>query len=326
MKGSKMTYKRITAEERTQIHRWKQEGKSNGAIAVLLGKHRSTIGRELKRNAGGRGYRPKQAQEKAAERAKRPGARRFTDEVRLDAEEKLRGGWTPEMISGRARLEGRRWVCKETIYKYVYDDARLGGRLFENLPRAKRKRKRRCPRPDRRGRIRDQRMIDARPPEVELRDVAGHWEGDLVNGAAGTGNLVTLVERKTRFLAVARVQTKEASEVAASVCGLMAPFPAHVKKSVTFDNGKEFALHAAIAEDAGLDVYFAHPYRSCERATNENRNGLVRRLHPKKSSFADIGDADVARIGSYVNDRPHKCLGWRTPREEMADAISSEAS
>jgi IS30 family transposase len=321
-----MTYKRITEGERNQIYALMQAGKGNNEIARQIGRHKSTVSREIKRNAGGRGYRPGQAQEKADERAKRPGARRFTEAVRLDAEERLRMGWTPEMISGRARLEGRPRVCKETIYGHVYADAKEGGRLWENLPRAKRGRKRRCPRKDGRGRIKDRRMIDERPPEVESRGVAGHWEGDLVNGAAGTGNLVTLVERKTRFLLVARVQTKEASEVADAVCGLMSPFPAHIRRSMTFDNGKEFALHALIAGAAGLDVYFAHPYRSWERATNENRNGLVRRLHPKKSSFAEIAGAEIARIGSYVNDRPHKCLGWRTPREAMAAAVSPEAS
>ena len=317
-----MTYKRITEGERTQIHRWKQEGKSNGAIAGLLGRHRSTIGRELKRNAGGRGYRPKQAHEKAQGRARRPGARRFTEAVRLDAEEKLAKGWTPEMISGRARLEKRDWVCKETIYKYVYADAKGGGRLFESLPRAKRRRKRRCPRPDGRGRIKDQRMIDTRPPEAGTRETVGHWEGDLVNGAAGTGHLVTLAERKTRFLLVARVGTKEAAEVAEAVCGLFLRCRPPALRSVTFDNGKEFAHHARISAGAGLDVYFARPYHAWERGTGENRNGLVRRLHPKGASFADIGGAGIARIESYVNDRPHKCLGWRTPREEMAGLLA----
>jgi IS30 family transposase len=209
-----VSYKRITAENRIQIHRWRQEGKSNGAIAGLLNVHTSTIGREIKRNKGGRGYRPKQAQRKAEERAKRPGSRRFTGAVRMDAEARLRMGWTPGIISGRARLEKRPWVCKETIYKYVYADAKAGGRLWENLPRARRRRKRRCPRPDRRGRIPGRRMIGTRPPEVDLREAVGHWEGDLADGAPGTGHLAALAERKTRFLMVARVMTKEASEVA----------------------------------------------------------------------------------------------------------------
>lgn len=317
-----MSYKRITAENRIQIHRWRQEGRSNGAIARLLDVHTSTVGRELKRNRGGRGYRPKQAQGKAEERAKRPGLRRFTDAVRMDVEEKLARGWTPEVISGRARLENRDFVCKETIYKHIYADARRGGRLWENLPRAKRKRKRRCPHKDGRGRIPGQRMIDTRPPEVESRDVVGHWEGDLVNGASGTGHLVTLAERKTRFLLTAHVKTKEAAEVAGAVCALFARCLATARRSVTFDNGKEFAQHALISAGTGMGVFFAHPYRSCERATNENRNGLVRRLYPKKASFACIGDAETARIESYVNDRPHKCLGWRTPREAMASFIA----
>ena len=240
-----MAYTRVTEEERNLIYRWRQEDISLRKMARLLGRAASSICRELARNLGLRGYRPKQAHEKAQAQAKRPGPRRFTDEVRIDAEARLKEGWTPEMISERARLEGRSSVCKETIYKHIYADAKVGGILWKNLPRAKRKRRRRCPRQEGRGRgrIPNQRMIDTRPAEVETRRTIGHWEGDLINGAHNTGNLVTLVER--------------------------------------------------------------------------NMNGLIRRLYPKKSSFAGIGEAELKRIDRFLNDRPRKCLGWMTPREKM---------
>ena len=315
-----MTYKRMTEEERMLIYRWRQEGQCLCEIARRLARALSSICREIKRNIGLRGYRPKQAHEKAQEQAKRPGPRRFTNELRADAEARLREGWTPEMISGRARLEGRTRVCKETIYTYVYANAKAGGDLWKHLPRAKRKRRRRCPRQEGRGRgrIPNQRMIDTRPAEVETRQSVGHWEGDLINGALNTGNLVTLVERNTRYTLTGRTDSKESQEVRQEISTLFAPLPQKARLTVTFDNGKEFARHEDLARDTLMDVFFARPYHSWERGTNENTNGLIRRLYPKKSSFAEIGEAELKNIDTFLNNRPRKCLGWMTPREKMA--------
>jgi transposase, IS30 family len=315
-----MAYKRISAEERTLIHRWIGEGETQNEIARRLSRDRGSISREIGRNTGLRGYRPKQAHEKAKAQAKRAGPRKFTQEVRQEAEARLKEGWTPAIISGRARLEGRPSVCAETIYKHVYADANAGGALWKSLPRAKRKRRRRCPRQDGRGRgvIPNQRRIDTRPAEVETRKRVGHWEGDLINGANGTGNLATLVERSSRFLLLGRTRSKEAPEVACKISALFKTVPPQARLSVTLDNGKEFARHEEIARDAALDVFFAHPYHSWERGTNENTNGLIRRLYPKKSSFAGIGRRELARIDAFVNDRPRKCLGWSTPREALS--------
>ena len=320
-----VTYRRVTEEERRLIHRWRQEGLGPREMGRRLGRAASSICREITRNTGGRGYRPKQAHWKAQTRALRPGPRRFTQEVRADAELRLREGWTPEIISERARLEGRPSVCKETIYKHVYTDAKAGGDLWKNLPRARRKRRRRCPRQDGRGRgkIPNQRMIDTRPAEVETRATVGHWEGDLINGAHQTGNLTTLVERCTRFTLIDRTDSKEAQEVTAAICESFGQLPPVARLSLTLDNGKEFARHEEIAEGTGMDVFFATPYHSWERGTNENVNGLIRRLHPKKSSFASIGKAELKRIDRYLNDRPRKCLGWMTPREKMAAFLAS---
>ena len=315
-----MAYKRITAEERGLIYRWLQESLKQNEISWRLGKTSGSISREIKRNTGLRGYRPKQAQEKAQAQAKRPGPRRFTEQVRADAETQLEVGWAPESICGRARLEGRPHVCKETIYKHVYTDAKAGGRLWEHLPRAKRKRHRRCPRKDghNRGRIPNQRMIATRPVEVETRKTVGHWEGDLINGVRTTGNLVTLAERSTRFTLVGRTDSKDAEEVMREICCLFKTLPQRARLSLTLDNGKEFARHEEISREVALDVFFANPYHSWERGTNENMNGLIRRIYPKKSSFTDIGEAELKRIDSSLNDRPRKCLGWMTSREKMA--------
>jgi IS30 family transposase len=250
----------------------------------------------------------------------------------LDAGKRLLEGWTPEIISGRARLEGRPWVCKETIHKHVYADAKAGGDLWKHLPRAHRKRRRRCPRVEGRGRgkIPNQRMIDTRPAEMESRATVGHWEGDLINGAAKTERLVTTVDppaprdaprqagRNTRFALVGRTDTKEAGEVTAVLCAMFLQMPEAARAGLTLDNGKEFACHEEMARTTGMAVFFARPYRSWERGTNENTNGLIRRLHPKRSSFARIGEREPHRIGRRLNDRPRKCPGRKTPREVMA--------
>jgi len=321
-----VSYTRMTGEERSLIYWWKQAEKGVREIATLLRRAPSSVSREVRRNTGQRGYRPKQAQELAEARALRPGPRGFTDEVRLDAEEKLRKGWTPEAICGRARFEGREHVCKETIYKHVYADAKAGGDLWKNLPRAKRKRRRRCPRQEgrRRGVIPGRRGIETRPPEVELRITVGHWEGDLVVGAYATGYLVTVVERVTRYTLVGWSRTKEADEVTAVIIGLLRPVGVACT-GITFDNGKEFARHDEIASALKADVFFARPYHSWERGTNENTNGLIRRLFPKSASFAAIGAADLQRIDTFLNDRPRKCLGWQTPKEVMNAFLGTAA-
>lgn len=313
-----MAYNRVTSEERRLIYQWKQEGFSLRKIGLLLDRAPSSISREIKRNSGQRGYRPAQAQALAEARAKRPGPRRFTEAVRMDAEEKLRQGWTPEIICERARLEGRAHVCKETVYKHVYADAANGGNLWTHLPRAKRKRTRRCPRQDgrRRGVIPGRRGIETRPAEVELRIKVGHWEGDLVVGKNATGYLVTLVERVTRFALVGWSPSKEADAVALVIVDLFTRARIPID-GITFDNGKEFARHQLIARELQTDVFFARPYHSWERGTNENTNGLIRRIYPKEASFAALGGEDLRRIDTFLNDRPRKCLGWMTPREEM---------
>lgn len=315
-----MTYNRVTTAERLFIYRWLKEGLRPAEIARRLRRSPGSLSRELKRNTGLKGYRPKQAQEKAQTRARRPGPRRFTEQVRADVEARLKEGWTPEMIGARARREGRPHVCKETSYKYIYADAKAGGSLWKQLPRAKRKRRRRCPRQEGRGRgrIPNQRRINTRPAEVETRLTIGHWEGDLINGAQGTGNLATLAERHTRFTLVGRTRSKETEEVTRELCALLKTLPGKARLTLTLDNGKEFANHEALAREAGVDVFFANPYHSWERGTNENVNGLIRRLYPKKSSFAGIGAEELKRIDLFLNDRPRKCLGWMTPREKMA--------
>lgn len=321
-----MSYRHVSEEERQHIYEWKRAGKRDGEIARLLRRHRCTILRGIRRNTGQCGYRSKQAHESAVAHARRPGPRIFTEAMRAEVERRIRQGQTPGIIEGRVRYEGRAMVCRETIYQYVYTDAKTGGDLWIHLPRAKRRRHRRCPRQDGhgRGRIPDQRRIDTRPAIVATRERIGDWEGDLMTGAPDTGHLVTMVDRKSRYTLVGKVESKEAPKV--NDC-IVAKFedqgiPPEARLTGTFDNGKEFALHQDIARRTGMDIYFAYPHHSWERGANENTNGLIRRLYPKGASFADIDDAALARIESHVNDRPRKCLGWRTPREVFHDGLA----
>ena len=202
-----------------------------------------------------------------------------------DAKAHLAEGWTFEVISGRAK-------------KY-----RNAGR----------------------GRIPDRVDIDERPASAENRARGGHWEGDLINGAAGTGHLVTLVERMTRFTLFVRVAAKEAKPVAGAAVALLAALPKGILETPAFDNGKEFALSRAMEQALGLKACFAKPCHSWERGTNENRNGIVRRVLPKGRSFDDIAEEEMRRIDRLLNDRPLKCLNWRTPREAFADLVRRHA-
>ncbi len=172
-----------------------------------------------------------------------------------------------------------------------------------------------------RGKIPGRVDIEKRPRTVENRARVGNYEGDLINGLHGTGNLVTIAERMTRFVLFAYVATKEADAVASAVIGLLASLPKSFLETLTFDNGKEFAKFGRIRQALGIDVYFAKPYHSWERGTNENRNGIVRKVLPKGRSFDDITGEEMRRIDRMLNDRPLKCLNWRTPREAFTELL-----
>ena len=326
-------YHRLTPEKRIIIWTLRKERKSQEEIAEAVGCDRSTICRELNRNKSKKGYRYKKAQAKADHRAavKAAKRRKFTNEMWRYAKEKLELGWTPEQIAGRARRDGIPMVSKETLYKEYYGRQELvrQGKSKEVLPPLPKHRKKRRTR-DRdakkyrnagRGKIKDRVDIDERPKTVENRARVGHWEGDLINGLCGTGNLVTLAERMTRFTLVAYAATKESPCVMSATIGMLASLPKGRLMTCTFDNGQEFALFRQLEQALGIKVYFAKPYHSWERGTNENRNGIVRKVLPKGSSFDAILDEELRRIDYMLNDRPMRCLDWRTPREAFSSLL-----
>ena len=324
-------YHRLTAADRTTLHALKRDGRRPAYIARALGVARSTVTRELRRNTGGNGYRDGQAEAFAQARAKAKAAKRrkFTEGMWRWAMERLAWGWSFPAIAGRAKLEGVPMVCAEALYQEYYRREKLvsqgrSDEVLPPLPKARRKRRRRGKRlPGAgRGRIPERVDIAERPASAGTRTEFGHKEADLINGAPGTGHLVTVVERMTRFTWVARVWSKEAAEVADAVIKLLKPFPEELRRTLTLDNGKENARFKRIEKALGIKVYFAKPYHSWERGTNENRNGIVRRVLPKGTSFADIPGETMRRIDALLNDRPMKCLGWRTPREALAEAMA----
>jgi IS30 family transposase len=292
----------------------KKAGKSKAEIAELMGRHPSTIGRELKRNRGRRGYRPKQAQRLAAARrqASRRPAKLEDPQVHDDVEQKLTQLWSPDQIAGQLRAkfprQPRRWVSHQTIYHWINRHAphwkihlRRGGRPVE-----------------RRGKLRDVVRIDGRPDVINRRQRYGDWEGDTIVGKGRHSALVTLVERKSGYTRIGRADDLTARSTTCVTRRRMQDIPAAWRRSITFDNGKEFADHERIARQLEVEIYFALPYRSWQRGTNENTNGLLRQFFPKGTDFTRISHQAVARAETLLNERPRKRLGYQTPAEIFA--------
>jgi transposase, IS30 family len=307
----------LTLEERAFLYRLKKDGRSNAEIAHLMGRDRSTIYRELNRNTGGRGYRPKQAQRLAHQRrapCRRP-AKLDDPAIRQYVRGRLEKRWSPDQIAGRVRRDfprqPRRWVSRQTIYNWINTRAvewkpllRRGGRP-----------------PEKRGKLAGCVRIDGRPDVINRRRRYGDWEGDTIVGKGRRNAVVTLVERKSGSLRAGRADDLKAATTTDVTRRRMRGLPASLRRSVTFDNGKEFADHARITRTLGLAVYFALPYRSWQRGTNENTNGLLRQFFPKGTDFAQVSHHEVARVERLLNERPRKRLGYRTPVEWLGSRL-----
>jgi IS30 family transposase len=305
------TYTQLTREERYQIKVLLDIGHSQTEVAQQLEVNKSTISREVRRNRGQRGYRPKQAHEMALERRREKAQTRIGPETWALVEEKIREDWSPEQISGRLEKEGIT-LSHEHIYQYIYADKRAGGTLWTHL-RCQKKRRKRYGKHDRRGKIPNRKSIEERPQIVEQRTRFGDWEVDLMLGKDQQGVIVTLTERKSRFTLLRSVSSKQSDLVAQAVIALLkwvTPL-----ESITADNGKEFAEHLEISQALSVAFYFAHPYASWERGTNENTNGLIRQYLPKNRTLKNVSFQEETRIMDRINLRPRKCLAFRSPFE-----------
>ena len=299
------TYTRLTEDERYQIYEGVAEKRSHPEIATLISKHHSAVSREVKRNTGLRGHRPKQAQEKACERHKnRSRYRKLTPKVQGLITEHIQHQWSPEQIQGRLRSKGHPMVCATTIYGFIQQDKASGGGLYKHL-RHRKPYKRRTGSLDARGQIIGRVSIDGRPAIVEEKVRLGDWEVDTVIGKGHQGVLVTLAERVSKKTLIAHVSSQQAKGVKDAIIKLLESEKAHLQ-TLTFDNGKEFAYHAQIKEALGADHYFAHPYHSWERGLNENHNGLIRQYLPKRMALDKVSDDDIALIQNRLNNRPRK--------------------
>jgi transposase, IS30 family len=304
----------LTYEQRCQIYALNARGDSPEKMAPIVGSTSRTIQRELKRNSGLRGYRPKQAQRlaEARKRKSKPHLLKMTPETIALIEEKLtRSQWSPEQVSGWLKKKHPlQAVSHERIYQHLRQDKKAGGMLYTHLRRRGRKYLKRLNGRTTRGRIIGRVDISERPKIVETRERFGDWEADTVVGRGRTSALVTVVERKSRYTKIVRVPRATADLVSTALSQCLQGLPT---KTITFDNGKEFAYHLAVAEALKAETYFAQPYHSWERGLNENTNGLIRQYFPKGTDFDTVSDEEVARVEGLLNSRPRKCLGYDTP-------------
>lgn len=306
------TYHQLTQAQRYQIYALRKTNHTLVEIADVIGVHKSTISRELRRNCGKRGYRPQQAHELALERRPKS-VPRMTAKIWAVVENLLEQDWSPEQISGRLKKEQGIAISYEWIYQHVLANKRAGGDLYKHL-RCQKKRRKRYGKYDRRGKLPNCRSIEERPAVANTRKRLGDWEVDTLIGRKHKQAMVTLTERKSRFTLVGKVKRRTARLVRKSVCKLLLPV-IDKARTLTSDHGKEFADHEQIAETLNLQFYFAHPYAAWERGTNENTNGLLRQYFPKKSDFQSVSNKQVEHAVSSLNFRPRKVLRFKTPFE-----------
>ena len=306
-------YSQLTLEQRYIIYSMLKIGLTQSKIAEVIGIHKSTISRELKRNRGGRGYRPKQAEAFAKERHQAKVRPRIDGSTWAYIEQLLYKEWSPEQISGWMKKNMAVTVSHEWIYQYVLKDKLAGGSLYLHL-RCKKKRKKRYGSNDRRGNLKNRISIDERPAVVDTRNRLGDWEADTIIGKAHKQAIVSMTERKSGLALIYKVDRRTKGNTEKAMKRLLSPVSDQVY-TITSDNGKEFANHEQIAKRLKCDFYFAHPYSSYERGTNENTNGLIRQYFPKNRDFRTITDKEIIHAMKRLNNRPRKRLGYKTPNE-----------
>jgi IS30 family transposase len=319
----------LSEQERTLIADLLAAGNTVGVIAVELGRSPSTISREIRRNADTGGhYRPHRAQRLSRERARRPRQRRLVvDPVLGDTVRELLGQrWSPEQVAHElaVRFAGqrRRCLCTESVYQAIYDPG-----VDVTRPARRRRRRRRLRGDHRRGRLVAMRMIAERPVAVEDRVQAGHWEGDLIMGTGNRSAIGTLVERSTRYLILLHLQDGDSSAetVAQALSTALALLPAALRRTLTWDQGKELAQHQQITARTGTGVFFCEPHSPWQRGSNEKTNGLLRDYFPKGIDLTVFTAAELERVAVEVNHRPRKTLGWNRPEDLFTSALASAA-
>ena len=319
-----MAYIQLTPHERYTLGLLHRQGKSNAEIARLLGRHPSTIGRELARNATryDGAYRPEKAQEYTnGRRLASPRNRRFGSAEWEQVDALLREDLSPEQVSGWLRRHGAFAISTESIYLHVWRDKKRGGSLWRHL-RQPTKRRKRYRSHERRGRVAGKRHISERPAAAESREEPGHWEMDTVLGTGDQHCILSLVERASGLVLLGKLSRRKAAVLNARLIQLIEHHPG-LFRTITADNGTEFHSFAEVEQRTGVPIYFATPYHSWERGTNENTNGLIRQYAPKRSSMKHITQQHCARIAATLNHRPRKRYGFRTPVERLDELLTA---
>ena len=311
-----MSYHQITREERYTISTLRKQGYRTSKIAVILDRHRSSIYREIRRNqCSDKGYRPFKADSRTrgrrsrSRRNKQFGARDFAF-----IESFLRLDWSPEQVSCYLKRVKLLNISHETIYLYVWADREAGGDLYTRLRGALKQRRKRYGAYDSRGRLAGKRHISERPESIESRETFGHWEIDTVLGKGSRDCIVTLVERKTRYTIIGKLKARTVDQLNTRLLKIIKRHRKKIK-TITADNGTEFHGYESIEKKTGVKFYFATPYHSWERGTNENTNGLIRQYLPKSKSMASVTQHQCNAIAAKLNSRPRKLLGFFTPEE-----------
>jgi IS30 family transposase len=311
------TYHQLTSGERYELSALRKQGLRPAEIARALGRHRSTISREVRRNSRkDGGYRPSTAHDFARWRRSRSRRnQRFTDADWAIVRSHLHKHWSPEQIAGRLRADRVLSISHESIYLYIWSDKKHGGLLYTHLRQAAKKRRKRYGRYDSRGRLAGKQHISERPSAAEDRSQIGHWEADTVLGSISDKHCIfTLVERTTGFVLIAKLKARTVAELNRAAIPLINSSPLPVR-SITADNGTEFHGYKDIEAATGVPFFFATPHHSWERGTNENTNGLIRQYLPKRKTMAHVSQADCDTIADTLNSRPRKRLHFRTPPE-----------
>jgi IS30 family transposase len=316
-------YTQLDIDERYELYRLHEAGKAPGEIATMMGRSASTVSRELKRNSLPKGgYKPASADRIALSRCRRLSKLERLNPLACHVHDRLAMGWSPEQIAGRLRRDrSEQVISHESIYRYIYRPKVRGEKLHRYLPRAKASRGRRYFK-RRREPIRNRRSIHERSEGAENRHQFGHWEGDLMQFRTQRGNLMTLCERKSRFVITAPLKTKTAVETGKALRKVFRCLPEPAKRTVTFDNGGEFAEHQVLAEETGVQAFFCDPHSPWQRGSIENTNGIIRRDMPRKTDISNYTHADIDELTWAINSTPRKCLGFKTPAEAFLENLS----
>jgi IS30 family transposase len=311
-----MEYHQLSTEERYELAAMRRQHLGMAAIAEHLGRHRSTLYREVKRNQSVHdgSYRPSHAVEKASGRQHRSRRNwRYGPAAFVPIETLIRQEFSPEQIVGRRTLEGQTVMSHETIYRWLWRDKRCGGTLWRHLRGARKQRRKRYGRYDSRGRLAGKKLIEQRPAVVTGRGRIGDWEMDTVHGR-GNACVVTVVERKTGLVRIGPIQRATKELTLDRTVKLLWAERQRVK-TITADNGTEFHNYRELENILGTRVYFATPHHAWERGTNENTNGLIRQYLPKGANLSRLTQRQCSRIAEQLNNRPRLRLGFKTPNE-----------